>query len=330
MQRTRLAYLALLAATVGFAASLASLVDTVAAAPSFCAASGCETVRASSWAHPLGIPLPVLGVVFYAVMLALVVVSRPRLRLAGALAGAAGALALIGIQAYVIEAWCKLCLVADVSALVHAAAVVAGAATLRPRRALVALPVAALAIIGLRALAPPALPELPDGTPACVLREQRPGIVTIVDFVDFECPFCRKLATELDAAIDAAGPVRIVRKMMPLIDIHPHAGNAALAWCCAENQGKGEEMAHALFAAEPSQLTPKGCEQIAASLGLDLDRYRKDRADPATRDRVFADVKDAMAASATALPTIFIGGQRIQGAGFDRDDLAELIRQSRD
>jgi uncharacterized membrane protein/protein-disulfide isomerase len=327
--RIRLAYLALLAATVGLAASGASLIDTIIAAPTFCAASGCETVRASAWAHPLGIPMPALGIVFFASMLGLGVVARPRLRLFAALAGGAWAIALVAIQAYVIEAWCKLCLVADVSAIVHAIAVAAGATTLRPRRVLVAIPVAAAAVLGLHFIAPPAVPELPDGTPECVLREQRPGVVTVVDFVDFECPFCRKLAPELDAAIAETGPVHLVRKMLPLT-IHHGALPAALAWCCADAQGKGEAMAQALFAADPAQLTTDGCEQIAATVGVDLDRYRKDRADRGMRQRILADVTDATHAGINSLPTVFIGGHLVQGASLDRDDLAELIRDSRD
>ena len=87
---------ALATASIGLAASLASLVDTVD--PTFCSESGCATVRTSAWAHPLGIPMPVLGIGFFAAMLVLAVRRRrPRLRRAlAAIAGAAWAVLLIG------------------------------------------------------------------------------------------------------------------------------------------------------------------------------------------------------------------------------------------
>ncbi|HEY0253462.1 MAG TPA: DsbA family protein, partial [Kofleriaceae bacterium] len=103
--------------------------------------------------------------------------------------------------------------------------------------------------------------------PEVIAREQKPGVATIVDFVDFECPFCRRFAPTLDAAIASATvPVRLVRKMTPL-KIHPHAMTAALAWCCADAQGKGDAMAKALFEAPVDKLTPEGCEQIAVDVG---------------------------------------------------------------
>jgi protein-disulfide isomerase len=342
--RPAASYVAIAAATTGFAASIASLVDSLGKAPTFCAASGCETVRQSAWAHPLGVPMPVFGVAFFAAMLVLAVdlpahrlrrrsasgvrptwLARPRLRVAGALAGGAFALLLISVQAFVIDAWCKLCLVADASALVHAGAVALGAATLRPRRALVALPVAVATVFALRVwAAPPGLPDLPPGTPDFVTRAQRPGEVTIVEFVDFECPYCRHMATELDAAIDDAGPVHLVRKMVPF-PMHHGALPAALAWCCADAQGKGDAMAEALFSAPPDELTPEGCEKLAAQVGCDLDRYRETLADPATASRVDADIADAKAADASALPTVFVGDQRFTGANHSASELLAAI-----
>ena len=129
---------------------------------------------------------------------------------------------------------------------------------------------------------------------------RRTGIATIVDFVDFECPFCRRFAPTLDAAIASAKvPVRLVRKMTPL-KIHPHAMTAALAWCWAEAQGKGEAMAKALFAAPVDRLTPEGCEQIAVEVGCELETYRKTLADPATLERIKHDAADAKTAGSGA------------------------------
>jgi len=309
-------------AGIGLAASIASLVDYLAPAPAFCADTGCATVRASAWAHPLGIPMPALGIAYFAAMLALCFVAQPRARKTLAIAGAAGALALIAIQAFAVGAWCKLCLVADTTAIVGAAVVLVGARTVRWRGAVASL-AAAGATLAILLVPHPAAPELPTGTPDFVARAQAPGAATIVEIVDFECPFCRALAPKLDDAIARAkAPVRIVRKMMPL-PMHVHAMAAALAWCCADAQGKGDAMAAALFAAEPDELTPEGCERLAAQVGCDVDRYRRDL--PAMAARVAADIADARAAGVRSLPTVFIGGTRVVGSSASTEELVAQI-----
>ena len=156
-----------------------------------------------------------------------------------------------------------------------------------------------------------------------------PGHVTIVEFVDFECPFCRKLAPKLDAAIDQARqaqvPVRVVRKMVPL-DQHKHAKAAALAWCCADAQGRGDAMAQELFAAAPDALTPEGCEQLAVKVGCDRDRYRATLADPQLSERIEGDIADAKAANVRGFLTVFIGTQgRLSGANHEPADLRLAI-----
>ena len=329
--------LALVLSFVGFGASLASLIDYAAADPTFCAESGCAMVRASAWAHPLGVPMPALGLGFFAAMIVLAFVERPQLRTVLAIAGAGWALALIAIQAFVIGAWCKLCMIADPIAIVLAVTIVAGARTLRPSLRLVAIGLPAIAALPVAIMlfghAPaPALTKAETGTPSIVpeviQREQKSGVATVVDFVDFECPYCRKLAPKLDAAIAmVAVPVHVVRKMSPL-HVHPHAMTSALAWCCADEQGKGEAMATALFDAPVDQLTPEGCEQIAVDVGCDRERYRKTLADPGTRERVVHDTADAKAAGVRGLPTVFIGTTGLGGADHEPAELAATIEHS--
>jgi protein-disulfide isomerase len=150
--------------------------------------------------------------------------------------------------------------------------------------------------------------------------------VKIVDLIDFECPFCREMQARLERALaQTTTPVRIVRKMVPL-PMHPGARPAALAYCCAEAQGRGEEMAKALFAAAPEELTPEGCEAIAARIGCDLDRYRADLA--AAEQRLASDLADADQAGIRALPTLFIGEARINGAAASADELKAMIERA--
>jgi protein-disulfide isomerase/uncharacterized membrane protein len=314
-------------AIVGLGASVASLIDYLGASATFCAESGCATVRESAWAHPLGIPMPAVGVAFFAVALVLSFVEAPRLRHALAITGATGAVVLILVQGLVIGAWCKLCMVADPAAIGYGLAALAGASCLRftTSRALGALP-ALLATIGLLALwthhAPPQV-QLPPGTPDFVEHAQVAGAATVVEVVDFECPFCRRMQAQLTAAIaKAKAPVRVVRKMLPL-DMHRHAMPAAVAYCCADAQGKGDAMATALFTAEPDELTPEGCEKLAASVGCDLERYRRDL--PQAKVRVDAETAAAMAAGIHSIPTLFIGGERVVGAGKSTEELTAML-----
>jgi len=341
------AVVALAMATIGLAASIASLFDYLGPSPTFCAETGCATVRESAWAHPLGIPMPVLGIAFFAAAIALGFVEAPRLRRALAIAGGAWALVLIGVQALAIGAWCKLCLVADPAAIGYALAVLAGASAVRfsLARGLAAVPALAAAIAGLAlwtrapgpgaddpaAPAPEANAQAPsppvDRLPEFVRAAQTPGAATVVEIVDFECPFCRRMQDLLSAAIaQTRTPVHVVRKMLPL-SMHPHARTAALAYCCADAQGKGDDMAAALFAAPPGDLTPEGCERLAAGIGCDLERYRRDL--PAADARVAADTAEARAAGIHLLPTLYIGSAQIVGADKSTDELLALLDNAR-
>lgn len=332
---------ALALALAGLSLSAALLVDSLRPAPAFCAAGGCAEVRSTAWAHPLGVPMPLLGVAFFTLALALDCTGGARARRAVALAGAAGAMALLAIQGFVIGAWCRLCVATDLVAILHAALVMMAPAWPAARRRRIALTAAAgalafgLPMVALRERAAPLAtatslpdvvaraqaPRLPRESDARSARmAPSPGTAVVVDFVDFECPFCRAFHTRLDSAIaEAAVPVRVVRVMVPLAQ-HRGALPAAIAWCCAENQGRGDEMADRLLAA--TDLDPASLEQLAGDLGLDLARYRADAASPATRARIEADAAAARSAGVRSLPTIYIGDRRFVGA---RASVAELV-----
>jgi predicted DsbA family dithiol-disulfide isomerase/uncharacterized membrane protein len=335
-------------ALIGLAVSAALLVDSMQPVPAFCSASGCEAVRATAWARPLGIPMPVFGLVFFAA--ALVLAALPRrvgARQLVALAGGAGAIGLLGLQAFVIGEWCALCVVADVAAIAHAVLIVSAGAvwpsagrraigvTAALAAAAVALPLVGLSsskTVPVTAATSPAgsSGEMPGqrGLPEVIDREQIPGRIAVVDFIDFQCPHCRAVHPRLVEALrQVEGPVHVVRKMMPLPQ-HPGAMPAAIAWCCADAQGKGDEMAEALLAARVEELTPQGCERIAAELGLDMDRYRTDAASKETRNRIRADIADAHKAGIKGLPTIYIGSQAFTDARVTVEQFVAALRRA--
>jgi protein-disulfide isomerase len=327
-------------ALVGLAVSVVLAIDYVGPAPAYCAEGGCATVRASAWSHPLGIPMPILGAGFFAAVLALVAIGPRAARPArvAAIGGGAAALGLILIQGAVIGAWCRLCLVVDGSAIALAAIALASArppqaVRRRGRGVIAAFGAAAIAApIAIAQLASPPAGGTPvrpvEGLPEVVAREQVPGVVTIVEFVDFEGPFCRALHARIaEVLADCDRPVRVVRKMVPLRG-HAHALPAAIAWCGADALGKGDEMADALMAADPSELTPEGCERLAASLGMDVAAYRAACAAPATRERIARDMAEAREAGVRFLPTVYIGATAFAGAGATEAELAAAIEST--
>ncbi len=313
--------LALAFAVIGLAGSIASAIDYFGADPTFCAESGCATVRASAWSHPLGVPLPVLGIAFNLAALALCFLSKPRVRLALAIAAGVTGIGLISLQAFAIGAWCKLCLVVDPSAIGYALAVLLGADVVR-RRAWLAVPgfVAAVSAIALWTHDPAEPPAHGPGA------AQVAGQATVLEYVDFECPYCREMQKRLHEAISRAQvPVQIVRKMVALPQ-HKGALPAAVAWCCADRQGKGDAMAEALFAADPATLTYAGCEAIAAKLGCDMDQYHRDA--PLAVGQVAVDMMDAKGAGIHGLPTLYVGKSQIVGASATVDDLVAMLQRA--
>ncbi len=335
--RPRAEWLLRAAATIGLAVSVLLLFDYTRPISGLCdAGGGCDVIKGSAFARPLGVPTPLLGAGFFAAALAAAMLPRARRWLAPlTLAGAAVSLALVAVQALVLGAFCRWCLVADASALVLAgcALAVRGAPPLRPTTsssaATAALVVAALIgpMVWTQAhpLAPPPAPVVTAGVdlPEVVAREQRPGVLTIVEFMDFECPFCRRLHEELAIVLDEyGGRVRVVRKMTPLTNMHPHALDAALAWCCADEAGRGDAMADALVRSD--DLTRAACKHLAARLGLDTARFDACIDAPATRARVDRERTEASAAGVTGLPTYWIGTTKYSGAP-DRDRLRQRI-----
>ncbi|MFO0651640.1 MAG: vitamin K epoxide reductase family protein [Polyangiales bacterium] len=313
-------------ALLGLAFSAMLLVDYIYR-PVFCGgrASGCDFVRNSKWARIGGVPLPIFGVGFYAVMLIAAAVATQAARRFLALLGGVGlasGLAFIAIQAFAIHHFCKFCIVVDTSAVASGVCALllardeAASLASRLRGPTVAFALLALlAPVGYGLSQPP--PQRPANTPVIqpmpdvILREQSPGVATVVEFVDFECPFCRRQQEAIAPVLASyEGRVRLVRRNVPL-SFHEHAREAARAQCCAEEQGRGDRMAEALFTSE--DLTPEGCERVAQRLSLDMATYRSCLASHRPDVLLERDANDARAAGVGGLPTLWIGREKFEG-----------------
>jgi predicted DsbA family dithiol-disulfide isomerase len=149
--------------------------------------------------------------------------------------------------------------------------------------------------------------------------------VTIVEFADFECPFCQHIAPELDGLWEKRkAVVRFVFKFMPL-SIHPHSELAARAAIAAQKQGKFWEMHRQLFASG-TRLDQSDLEGYAKAIGLEMDRFRADMQSPATKAHLDADRKAADDLGVKATPTLFINGReydpKLQMDGWIDDEIA--------
>ena len=132
--------------------------------------------------------------------------------------------------------------------------------------------------------------------------------ITLIEFADFECPFCAMMAPRLeDTWGKRSQQVRFVFKFMPLGG-HPHGEIAARAAIAALDQGKFWEMHDKLFA-NRDHLEQPDLESYAKDLGLDLNKFRQDMNAQSTTDRIANDRKQADSLDVKGTPTIYINGR---------------------
>lgn len=143
-------------------------------------------------------------------------------------------------------------------------------------------------------------------------RGPREAPVTIIEFGDFQCSFCRDAADAMGVALaQTRVPVRHVWKDAPLPE-HDQALAAAVAARCAGEQGKFWEFHDRLFAA--SALTSDTYAALAAELQLDTARLTQCQSSAQTVARVRESMNEARALRVTDLPTFFMNGRRVTGA----------------
>ena len=144
-----------------------------------------------------------------------------------------------------------------------------------------------------------------EGSPS---RGPEAAPVVLVEFADFECPFCQKLAPELDALYEKhSGDMRFVYKFLPL-PMHPRGEPVARAAIAAQMQGQFWPMHHLLFA-NGQHLEEPDLERYARTIGLDVERFRSDMASAAATARLDKDRKLAEKLGINGTPSIYINGR---------------------
>jgi Na+/H+ antiporter NhaA len=147
--------------------------------------------------------------------------------------------------------------------------------------------------------------------------------VTMVEYGDFECPYCGQAEPVVRELLGDFGDVRYVWRHLPLSDVHPNAQLAAEASEAAARQGAFWEM-HDLLLDHQDALGPSDLMGYAEQLGLDIERFSNDLREHEGAAQIAEDVDSADISGVSGTPTFFINGQRHYGA-YDIDTLSKAV-----
>jgi Na+/H+ antiporter NhaA len=148
--------------------------------------------------------------------------------------------------------------------------------------------------------------------------------VTIVEYGDFECPYCGRAEAIVRELLREFGDVRYVWRHLPLNDVHPRAQLAAEAAEAASAQGAFWPV-HDLLLEHQDALQPADLLRYATQLGLDVDRFSGDLRKHAGASRIAEDVDSADLSGVSGTPTFFVNGRRHYGA-YDVATLSAAVR----
>ena len=151
--------------------------------------------------------------------------------------------------------------------------------------------------------------------------------VTVVEYGDFECPYCGRAEPSVRELLADFGDVRYVWRHLPLTDVHPHAQLAAEASEAAAAQGSFWDM-HDLLLDHQDALRPADLMRYAKQIGLDQEQFAGDLRKHNGRGRLAEDVDSADLSSVSGTPTFFINGQRHYGA-YDITTLSAAVKAAR-
>jgi protein-disulfide isomerase len=145
------------------------------------------------------------------------------------------------------------------------------------------------------------------------VRGPQDAALTLIEYGDFQCPYCARAHAALSGLTDELGGIRLVFRHLPLADYHPLAELAAEAAEAAASQGKFWDMHDALFEQQRQVMDKQDLAVLAESLDLDIERFRTEVLERRHRPRVQGDLERAHHDGATGTPTFFINGVRYRG-----------------
>ncbi|MCT2582098.1 DsbA family protein [Actinophytocola gossypii] len=187
--------------------------------------------------------------------------------------------------------------------------------------------------------------ELRAGPDSNTLTEAEGDAVTIVEFLDYQCPACAAYYTNVTKQLeeDYADRVTFVTRNFPL-SMHPLAQPAARAAEAAAAQGRYREMYHQLYdnyqqwavtedgqrVSDDEQRATTLFDSYATEIGLDLDRFHTDLASAEIQRRIDADVAAGERVGVSSTPTIYVNGEKFESSAESFDDVAAQLRDQID
>jgi Na+/H+ antiporter NhaA len=159
------------------------------------------------------------------------------------------------------------------------------------------------------------------------IRGPEGALVTLIEYGDFECPFCGQAEDVIRELLAGSGDVRYVWRHLPLNDVHPRAQLASEAAEAAALQGAFWEY-HDLLLERQNSLKPSDLVGYAGELGLDVDRFTEDLRTHAGAAHIAEDVDGADLSGVSGTPSFFINGRRHQGA-YDIEQLSIAVHRAK-
>lgn len=151
------------------------------------------------------------------------------------------------------------------------------------------------------------------------------GDVTLVEFFDYNCPYCKRAMPEVDALLAEDGNVRLVLREWPILgDGSVFAARAALA---SRKQGKYAELHNAMMGMR-GKVEPDTVLRVAAEVGLDLEQLKRDMQSPEVEEHIATSMRLADALGFNGTPSFVIGDQLIPGF-VEKAQLAEAVDATR-
>jgi protein-disulfide isomerase len=178
-------------------------------------------------------------------------------------------------------------------------------------------------------LQPPPVVRIEVSVQGAPVRGAADAPVTVVDFSDFECPFCKQAQPTLKQLLERyPGKVRLAYRDFPLDSIHPKARGAAEAARCAHDQGKFWEYHDVIFAQSP-QLANEDLRRYAGQVGLDVAKFDSCLSAGTHKAAVQRDLDEGNRLGITGTPAFFVNGRALSGAQ-PLDAFTKLIEQELD
>ena len=153
---------------------------------------------------------------------------------------------------------------------------------------------------------------------------KKDALITLVEYGDFECPYCGQAEPAVRELVREFGELRFVFRHLPLTEVHPHAQLAAEATEAAGRQGAFWEL-HDLLLEHQGELTVRHLIAYASSLGLDTERFTADLRKHTGAARVAEDTDSADLSGVSGTPTFFVNGMWHYGA-YDIESLSRAVK----